>query len=256
MDRTSEILAALCPPQLGRSCALGSNDASVILVFVAACALFSLAHFVFLPKLWVPAFRKRGLEEEAAVVAAGVTRKVGGGLVLGFGGAAVLLAVGDDPLRSGLLGTDVSRFTMVTGVGLLTIVPGALLSALGKQSWAFYPEIRVATWPRNVAIASALGWTAYLIGFEFFFRGFLLFYLAQVYGVGAALAMTTALYTLAHLPTNGPETAICIPMGFVFGAMALYTGTMWAPFIVHLVVAVGTETVSAYRNPQVRWSWS
>ena len=73
--------------------------------------------------------------------------------------------------------------------------------------------------------------------------------------VRPALAMMTALYTLAHLPTNASETAGCIPMGFVFGGMALYTGTIWAPLIVHLGIAIGTETVAAYSNPEVEWSW-
>ena len=71
----------------------------------------------------------------------------------------------------------------------------------------------------------------------------LLFTLAGAWGAWPALAVTAALYALAHLhkPMMG-ETLGSLPMGFLFGAMCLATGSFVPAFLLHLAIAGTTET--------------
>ncbi|MFT7582999.1 MAG: hypothetical protein ACI9MR_004685, partial [Myxococcota bacterium] len=66
--------------------------------------------------------------------------------------------------------------TVLFGLGAWAItVPGILLGA--KQPWfaKAYPEVRYANWTTRRLVANGLSWGVYLLGYEFFFRGFLLF---------------------------------------------------------------------------------
>ena len=60
-----------------------------------------------------------------------------------------------------------------------------------------------------------LGWAIYLFGYEFLFRGILLFPLAETVGVWPAIAVNIALYSATHIPKGLDETLGAIPLGLV-----------------------------------------
>ena len=71
-----------------------------------------------------------------------------------------------------------------------------------------------------------------LIGWEFFFRGFLLFGYARVFG-SHALWLQAVPFALAHLGKPAVETYSTIFGGFLFGLVAWRSRSFVYPFLIH-----------------------
>lgn len=241
-------LMALLPPALQWQ----HQDTVAFVSFMAAGILFAAFHFAMLPRAWEQRFLRAGLDQADAILAAGVLRKWVGGVVLGFGAIVTLVLLGKSPLDYGVATIHPQRTLMLTVICAMILVPIVAISMRNPKMWDHYPEIRTPRFTSKAAYFSASGWIIYLIGFEYFFRGFLLFLWADLFGVWPALAMTTCVYILVHLPTNATETSSTVPMGIVFGLLALYTGGFLAPLIVHVLVAITSDVIAARLDPRVQ----
>ena len=78
-----------------------------------------------------------------------------------------------------------------------------------------------------------------LIGWEFFFRGFLLFGYARLFG-SHALWLQAVPFALAHLSKPPVETYSTIFGGFLFGLVAWRTRSFVYPFLIHWFIATFT----------------
>ena len=76
----------------------------------------------------------------------------------------------------------------------------------------------------------------HLLGWEFLFRGFMLFGLMQVIGPSAVLLQAVP-FTLMHLGKPEIETLSCIFGGTLFGWVAWRTRSFFYPFLIHLFVS-------------------
>lgn len=83
-----------------------------------------------------------------------------------------------------------------------------------------------------------------LAGWEFFFRGFLLFALYRACGP-LALFLQAVPFTLAHLGKPELETLSCIFGGTVFGYVAWRTRSFLYPFLIHWFLASFTALVAS-----------
>lgn len=234
------------------SLAWSDNTFIQVFSFVYAAALFAAFHFLTTAKVLEPLLLKRNYSQDKAVLMAGVIRKIAGGITLLVGSILGLLIMSLNPVEYGISGVNLFDTLTATLVLSIIFVPVVGLSMLKPDMWQHYPEIRARDFSGNNLLLSGIAWVVYLIGFEFFFRGFLLFLWVDIYGVWPALAMTTSLYILVHLVTNPPETASTLPMGFVFGLMALLTGGFVAPLILHALIAITSDLVAARANPEIK----
>ncbi len=75
-----------------------------------------------------------------------------------------------------------------------------------------------------------------LLGWEFFFRGFLIFSLAEICGPYAILLQAVP-FTLAHYGKPFIETFSCIFGGAAFGWVAWKTRSFLYPFLIHLFLS-------------------
>lgn len=82
-----------------------------------------------------------------------------------------------------------------------------------------------------------------LIGWEFFFRGFLLFAFAEIAGPWAIL-LQSILFTFGHIGKPELETLSCIFGGSAFGWVAWETRSFFYPFLIHLFIGVFTVWVA------------
>ena len=87
-----------------------------------------------------------------------------------------------------------------------------------------------------------------LIGWEFFFRGFLLFGYARVFGANA-LWLHAVPFALAHLTKPSVETYSTIFGGFLFGLVAWRSKSFVYPFLIHWFVATFTIYAAASVAP-------
>ncbi len=134
--------------------------------------------------------------------------------------------------------SQTSLFSLVWIIGLsILVIPIAIISGKKKKNLINYPQIRAKVWDRKTVFVTAFGWALFLFGYEFLFRGTLLFPLVKSLGVWPAIAINIALYSATHIPKGLDETIGAIPFGFVLCILTLLSGTIWIAFFVHLVMA-------------------
>lgn len=133
---------------------------------------------------------------------------------------------------------DTMGYTIVWSAGLsLLVIPLAYISARKPKNLVNYPQIRSRSWTMQTIYINAIGWALYLLGYEFLFRGILLFPLVKALGVWPAIAINIALYSATHIPKGPDETIGAILLGLVLCVLTLISGTIWIAVMVHIVMA-------------------
>lgn len=122
-----------------------------------------------------------------------------------------------------------------------------------EDNLAMYPQIRVNEWDTQLLLLSAFSWTAYLLAYEFMFRGYLLFVSVEYLGVWPAIALNIAIYALVHVPKGIKEAVGALPLGVVLGIITIQTGTIWVAFVVHVVLALSNEWFSLRAHPEMKF---
>ena len=84
-----------------------------------------------------------------------------------------------------------------------------------EKNLAMYPQIRVQQWNVGLILVSALSWIAYLVGYEFLFRGFLLFSCLESFGYWPAIIINVCLYSLFHITKGSKEAIGSLFFGFL-----------------------------------------
>jgi membrane protease YdiL (CAAX protease family) len=150
--------------------------------------------------------------------------------------------------------SDTFLFTLLWTIGLsIVVIPVAYMSAQKPQNLLNYPQIRAKTWTRNTVIINAVTWTLYLLGYEFLFRGVLLFPLVDYLGVWPAIAINIALYSATHIPKGMAETIGAAPLGFILCILTLYSGTIWIAFLVHVAMALTNSFTALKFHPDMQY---
>lgn len=231
------------------------EHAALVWMTLSATILYTAYHYGLSKEVLRQVLIKRGQDEVRAQAGGVLLSKVLGGLLLGLGGVITLVALGEPVGASGITGADPMRTLMAALAPMPVLLPIVALSARKPAMHAQYPEIRAPIWSPKLTLASAAAWVVYLLGYELFFRGVLLFGMSRHIGVWPALAIGTALYVFVHLPKPAPETIGTIVMGFGFGAMAIWSGSFLAPCLLHATIAITSETAAARSHPGIAW-WS
>lgn len=214
----------------------------VVGVLVGCTALFVVLRYRITPTsfaTWMPKVSDRlGVSTQAAGVL--LKRWIGGTWLLV--GALLVEAASGAEVGRGLTLPPALPTAAWVGWPMLVLVPLLWVQSRGAEIRAIQPEIRGGNWTGRLRALSMSAWVVFLIGYEYLFRGALLFALEDGLGVWPALAVSSALYSLAHLhkPMLG-ETMGSLPMGFLFGAMALATGSFVPAMALHVAIVWTVE---------------
>ncbi len=151
----------------------------------------------------------------------------------------LLWAFRRSPADSGLSLGRWRRGIWMTLGGCALVAPILGFVAQTEAMRVYYAHI----W-RVGGLSHTLAWAIQdLLGWEFFFRGFLLFSLAEICGKWAILLQAVP-FTLGHLGKPEIETLSCILGGSAFGWLAWETESFLYPFLLHVFVAVFTVWVT------------
>lgn len=168
-----------------------------------------------------------------------------GAVLLGVVPLTGVSTLTDLPLSAwGLTFKDAGWSLAVAFGAWVGMVPLIALQARRPAFQARYPELRERFTP-NVALGNAGVWTLYLIGYELFFRGILLLGLADVVGPWLALALVTMAYVFVHLDKWPGEAIGTVVSGLAFGMAVLYSGSILMPLVLHILIAVTSDTLAA-----------
>ncbi len=83
-----------------------------------------------------------------------------------------------------------------------------------------------------------LSWFYYLLIWEFFFRGFILFKLAEKMGVYRAIFFQAVIFSFAHLGKPEIETYSSLVGGVLVGLLAYYSRSILPCAIIHWAIAI------------------
>jgi membrane protease YdiL (CAAX protease family) len=129
-----------------------------------------------------------------------------------------------------------SSFLIITGLVILTAVI-LFFHHKGNPERSTL-QMNPPVWNVPMFMLNALGWSIYLIAYEFLFRGILLFECYETFGFWPAIAINVTLYSAIHM-VSGKEQAIGT---LVFGTIACYfalsMGTLLIPVFMHLSASI------------------
>lgn len=193
------------------------------------------------------AWLARRLGGDALEIASVAASKIGAGAVFAIASVVTLRVAMPERAAIGwsvaLTARAVALWLASAAVCLTSVALASRQPAMRER----YPEARVARFDGRARLADALGWLVYLYGYELLLRGVLLFPLLALVPLGAALALHSALYALAHLDKPLAEILGTVPMGFVFGWLAIETGSIVPGFVLHAAIALTNSTLCARR---------
>jgi membrane protease YdiL (CAAX protease family) len=147
----------------------------------------------------------------------------------------VLIVFREKPSDYGFTFGDWKTGLMLTAISILLIAPVLWLTAHGSAMKDYYkPQV------------SGLPWNTFidLFGWEFFFRGFILFAYMRRFGA-EALWLQAVPFALAHIGKPEIEVLSTIFGGFAFAWVAYRTRSFVYPFLIHWFVASFTIIVAA-----------
>ncbi|MBM4030459.1 MAG: CPBP family intramembrane metalloprotease [Planctomycetes bacterium] len=142
------------------------------------------------------------------------------------------------PLELGLRLGDArlwARYVLLFGLVMAAVI--LAVTRLDPSFASYYAHHRPAGESVAAFLAYAVSYAAYLFGWEYFYRGFLLFGLEPKLGDFAAVVQAVP-FALLHIGKPELETYNSIAGGAILGVLALRTRSVWPCFLLHAFVAL------------------
>jgi len=129
-------------------------------------------------------------------------------------------------------------FVLITIPYLLWIVYAGSSSVVIQNE---YPLSKSTMSHLHLFIIVEIFYLIYYVGFEFLFRGFMLFGLEKRYGALAAILIQTIPSAIIHFGKPVSESFGAIFAGLVFGYLAIRTRSVLYPLLLHAIIGIGTD---------------
>jgi membrane protease YdiL (CAAX protease family) len=151
----------------------------------------------------------------------------------------------------GLLYRGTSNICIPIIVLALLIPVLTFFNSQRKNNLKTYPQIRKKVWSSGLLAGSAVTWMLYLLGYEYLFRGILLFSSLETLDQYSAITLNVAMYSLFHLKKGLTEVLASIPFGIILCLLVIKSDSIWPAFFLHLELALSNEWLSIYFNPEI-----
>ncbi len=181
-----------------------------------------------------------------------VARRGWGVLFLGMVPMLIILLVWKEtPVSSGFGLSFLSPLPWWSYLALPVIIVASYFQSSSPANLAIYPQIRIEKWTGRILILSAASWIFFLVAYEFFFRGFLLFGSLTEMDPWPAIALNCTLYGFAHLYKGPGETFGAVVVGVLLCYLTIHTGNIWSAVAIHCVMALSNEWFSLRAHPNM-----
>jgi len=112
-------------------------------------------------------------------------------------------------------------------------------------------QINLSEWNILLFLLNAAGWIMYLVGYEFLFRGILLFECYGSFGFWPAIAINVAVYSAIHLVNGKVQTIGALIFGVIVCYLTLSRESVLIPIFVHISVSILSDYFSIRYNTDV-----
>jgi membrane protease YdiL (CAAX protease family) len=156
--------------------------------------------------------------------------------------------------------TSISTHSGFWWIGLL-VVSGllVLLNLINSKSPALrslYPELHLKQWTVGSLGITSAGWIIYLTGYEYLFRGILLYNCLMAFGLWPAIVINLALYSSLHLHKGLKEAVAAIPFGAFLCYITIESHSVLPAILVHSLQSISCEIACIHRNKEMYFSFN
>jgi len=130
------------------------------------------------------------------------------------------------------------RFVILS---IIIVFPILLLGSHASDIRATYPHVRNVTNKPDLFMLVEFCYMFYYIGWEFFFRGYILFGLREKFGDFYAILIQTVPSSIMHIGKPEGEFIGAIIVGIIFGYLVLRTKSIWYAFFIHLFIGIAID---------------
>ncbi len=117
----------------------------------------------------------------------------------------------------------------------------AYIGSLDQTMQQEYPLAKSVIGHTNKFLIIEFFYLIYYVGWEFLFRGAMLFSVERVYGPVAAILVQLIPSALVHIGKPASESFGAIIGGLIFGFLAIRTRSFIYPLILHACLGIGTD---------------
>ena len=134
-------------------------------------------------------------------------------------------------------------------LSFIAVVVGYINVKTSKTS--IYPQFKIERWTVGYKFLTYATWILYLTGYEFMFRGLLLFGIVEEFGYYPSIILNVVLYAFVHIPKGLKEALGCFILGPILCVAALHTETILVPVIIHISLCLSNEYFSIRKQKLV-----
>ena len=138
---------------------------------------------------------------------------------------------------------DVSKIAGWTPILCLIAITVAYINVRNSKK-THYPQFKLENWTLSYKFITYSTWVLYLAGYEFMFRGILLFGTVEELGYYPAIILNVTLYAVVHIHKGWKEVLGCFILGPILCITALKTNSLAIPIAVHLSLCLSNEFFS------------
>ena len=179
-----------------------------------------------------------------------LTQLIAGTIFLGFGTATLFENRNVDTALFTLIWNDYDTSVWI-------IIVAATIIGVSSAFKKIYPSNNSGhSLPLYLPLSFVLVRTLFLIIYESFFRGAMLFVMIEDFGVVAAVIVNLILYALLHW-FDTKERWGSLLMGIILCSVTIYYHSVWPAIIIHLSLALSHEITLLINNKSlIKKSWT
>jgi membrane protease YdiL (CAAX protease family) len=156
------------------------------------------------------------------------------------------------PRELGLQMGDMQYGGWVLAVALPVALLVAYLGSADRAMQSEYPLAQSVIGQPRLFLIVEVFYLVYYVGWEFLFRGFMLFGLCRRYDALLAVLVQMIPSALVHIGKPAAESFAAILAGILFGYIALEAQSIVYPLILHATVGISTDVFVALRMRTIR----
>ena len=119
-------------------------------------------------------------------------------------------------------------------MAVLIFLPLVALNSKKQTHLRHYPQVKMYQWTVLLEYAANIfSWEAYLLAYEYLFRGILFLSIIEHISIYMAVSLNTLVYAIAHFHKGKKEVLGYIPLGIVLCLISYKTQTIWTAFTIH-----------------------
>lgn len=224
----------------------GISEYRIAIILVGTLVFFYIYYYFIHSDFLKKRFEKKQSNKDE--IKFFLTKKISGFLILGVI-PVVFYSLFVNP-NIDFFGFSTSHFSSVF---IIILILSAIIVLAVYVNQKSNPErnslqLKIAEWNFILFGINSFGWIIYLIGYEYLFRGILLFECNSSFGFWPAISINVVIYSAIHMVNGKDEALGALIFGTIASYFTLVQGTILIPIFMHIVLSLFSDYFSIRLN--------